>query len=464
MSSSPPPTALPAGLPAPWMDLLLDAVCVVDAQGRFLFVSGAFERIFGYRPDEVLGRPMIELVHPEDRARTLAIVDELMAGEPKPLIENRYLRKDGRVVHILWSARWSEADQVRVAVARDISERKRAECKQAAVYAISEAAFASADLGLLYERIHQIIAGLLPAGSLAVALYDRGSDTLSFPYFVDEAGLTAPPPGTLQRELLSAEVIRSASPVLLSQDRQAGGRPQADVGGGGAALRVLGLPLISPQGVIGALLVKQYGEAGAGYSAADVELLQYVSTQIAAVILRKQMESWLQHIARHDTLTGLPNRALFQDRLDTALARARRDGGRIALLYLDLDRFKQVNDSWGHACGDQLLQAVAARLRDCVRESDTVGRLGGDEFVVLLHAVETLDQVVRLAEKIRQALGLPFELGALRLSISPSVGIAHHPEHGDEPGQLLRLADAAMYAAKRAGGNHYRVAELPDDS
>jgi PAS domain S-box-containing protein len=104
------------------MDLMLDAICVVDVDGRYLFVSAACERIFGYTPEEMLGRPMIELVYPPDRERTLAAAAEIMAGQPKPHFENRYVRKDGQVVHIMWSARWSEADQARIAVARDITE------------------------------------------------------------------------------------------------------------------------------------------------------------------------------------------------------------------------------------------------------------------------------------------------------------------------------------------------------
>lgn len=123
---------------ASFIDLLLDAVCAVDVEGRFVFVSAACERIFGYTPDELVGRRMIELVHPADRARTLQAADRIMAGEPMPNFENRYLRKDGQVAHILWSARWSEVDQLRIAVARDITERKQAESRQAALYAISK--------------------------------------------------------------------------------------------------------------------------------------------------------------------------------------------------------------------------------------------------------------------------------------------------------------------------------------
>src|SRR5512141_501035 len=155
------------------MDLLLDAICVVDTRGCFVFVSAACERIFGYTPEEMIGRPMIDFVLPEDRPRTLQQADDIVAGRPQPHFENRYVRKDGKVVHIMWSARWSEADQVRVAVARDVTERKRADSMQAALYAISEAAHWGEDLVTLFQQIHQILGGLLPAVNFFVALYDE---------------------------------------------------------------------------------------------------------------------------------------------------------------------------------------------------------------------------------------------------------------------------------------------------
>lgn len=197
------------------MDLLLDAICVVDVEGRFVFVSAAFERIFGYTPQEILGRPMIELVYPDDRDRTLQAAAEIMSGQSKPHFQNRYVRKDSRVVHIMWSARWSEADGVRIAVARDITELKRAELMQVALHAISEAAHAAEDLLALFRHIHQIIGKLLPARNFFVALYDEKNDELSFPYFVDEHD-EPPPPQKLDSGTLSAEVIRSGQALLLT--------------------------------------------------------------------------------------------------------------------------------------------------------------------------------------------------------------------------------------------------------
>jgi len=436
--------------PAPlasYMDLLLDAVCAVDKQGRFVFVSAACERIFGYTPDELIGRSMIELVHPADRQRTLAAAGEIMGGDPKHNFENRYLRKDGSVAHISWSARWSEVDQLRIAVARDITERKQAESRQAALYAISEAAHAAEDLLALFKRVHLLIGEWLPALNFSVALYDENCGQLNFPYHVDDHELQPEQPGTVIGRLC-AQVIRSGQPMLLTPD-------SADATPDFAALVAeqnapcwLGVPLSSKNGTIGALIVKSLA-GGERYTEQDKELLQYVCAQVATAIERQQLHARLKRMAQYDQLTQLPNRELLRDRLRAALADARTGHGRIALLYVDLDRFKQVNDTHGHAVGDMLLQTVANRLKGCVRETDTVARIGGDEFVVLLHSVHAAEDADSVAGKIRQVLAQPMRLDGHDLRIEPSIGVARFPEHGEEEQQLFRHADQAMYAAKR---------------
>ena len=283
------------------MNLMLDAVCVVDRDGHFVFVSPAFERLFGYAPAEVIGTPMLDLVFPEDRDKTLHTVDSILAGVLKPSFENRWVHKSGRIVDVMWSARWSEEHQVRIAVARDITEQK-------------------------------------------------------------------------------------------------------------------------------------------------------------------QLAAHLQRMAQHDSLTELPNRALFQDRLHTAFAHARRDNTQLCLLFIDLDGFKQINDNFGHLVGDRLLQKVAGRLRDCVRESDTVARMGGDEFVVLTHDVSAAGDAVQIAEKIRAAIAQPYDIADLQVRISLSIGIALYPQHGDDYQQLLKSADNAMYRAKNSGGDRSMLFELLEQS
>jgi diguanylate cyclase (GGDEF)-like protein/PAS domain S-box-containing protein len=431
------------------IELLLDAICVLDADGNYLYVSAAYERIFGYAPEEVLGTPMIRLVHPDDRERTLQAAGEIMAGQAKPSFQNRYIRKDGQVVHIMWSARWSPTERVRIAVAHDITELKRAESVQSALLAISEAAHTAEDLLALFRRIHQIIGALLPARNFFVALYDARSDELSFPYFVDEFD-APPPPRKLDSGTLSAEVIRGGRALLVTSDHPLSVPGCEHPYVGRDALDWLGVPLTNPNGVIGAIVVQSYsGEVR--YTAEQQALLQFVSHQVAVAIERKQNATWLQYVAAHDVLTGLPNRERFHDRLDTALAAARRDHQRLAVLYIDLDRFKQANDTFGHEVGDALLCETARRVRGCLREADTVGRLGGDEFAVLLHGIQQPEDAAAVAEKICNVLKQPFEVNGQRLEISSSIGIAVYPDHGEDRKQLMRHADAAMYQAKKLG-------------
>ena len=418
-------TAVPV---AGFIDLLPDAICIVDAAGKFVHVSAACERVFGYTPQEMIGRQVIELVAPDDRERTLRAASEIMSGRPLLNFENRYIRKNGEIVHILWSARWSEADQLRIAVARDITERKRAELMQAAVYAISEAAHAAEDLPTLFRLIHDIIARLLSAPDFSVALLDEQTRRLDFPFHTDGSSLPQ------DAAAFCGEVIRSGKllqPSAAPADR---------------AARWLGVPLNTHKGTIGALMLRGSGD---GYSEKDKELLQFVSTQIATAIERKRLNEQLQNLAHYDGLTGLPNRALLDDRLKMALARTRRGRGHMALLYLDLDKFKQVNDSFGHAAGDLLLQQVGARLKSSVRRQDTVARVGGDEFVVLLEGLCALDQAAVVANKIQGAIAPPIRIDAHEVTVEASIGIAYYPEHGEDARQLLRHADEAMFTIKK---------------
>ena len=169
---------------------------------------------------------------------------------------------------------------------------------------------------------------------------------------------------------------------------------------------------------------------------------------------RKAIEDRMAHMAQHDTLTGLPNRALFDDRLKQAIVQANRNRGRLALLYVDLDHFKPVNDTLGHAVGDVLLKAVAQRMHDSVRASDTVARIGGDEFVVLLPTVHDGSDALAVAEKIRHALNQSFEVVAGKMvHISSSTGVAIYPDHGVDEIALSKNADIAMYRSKQHGRN-----------
>lgn len=282
------PTLMIAKLPplAELLDLVPDAVCVVDAEGRFLFVSASFERIFGYAPDEVLGQRIFDLVHPDDRAATVQQADQVNAGALQRHFRNRYVHKDGHSVDIQWSARWLPEYGVRIGVGREVSELRRVE-----------------------------------------------------------------------REL--------------------------------------------------------------------------------------------EHRASHDPLTGLPNRHRLQAELQYAIAHAAQTGDGLALLYLDLDGFKEVNDRDGHDAGDRLLREVAQRLQQGLRQGDLVARVGGDEFVALLPGCRDAEAARTVVDGLRARLSQPYALLEGLFRLDASVGIACFPADGSDPDALLAHADRAMYAAKR---------------
>ncbi len=171
----------------------------------------------------------------------------------------------------------------------------------------------------------------------------------------------------------------------------------------------------------------------------------------------QQVGMALEHLATHDTLTDLPNRYLMADRLNQMVARARRFGTPFAVLFMDLDRFKNVNDAHGHEVGDLLLKAVADRLTSNVRQSDTVARLGGDEFVIILETVRRFQDAEAVAVNVERSLAKSFTLQRHRVKVTVSVGISFYPENGEDTDTLLRAADYAMYLAKRDGGNRHLI-------
>ncbi|MDI6748025.1 MAG: diguanylate cyclase [Rhodocyclaceae bacterium] len=178
-------------------------------------------------------------------------------------------------------------------------------------------------------------------------------------------------------------------------------------------------------------------------------------------LLYKQFADYgreMESLALHDALTGLPNRRLLMDRLALAIAHAHRNKRAMAVMYLDLDGFKQVNDTLGHAAGDTLLSQVAARLVAAVRQEDTVARLGGDEFVIALWELSHADDVAKLASKVIQAVSQPYRIQDSDVSMTVSIGASIYPTHGEAGETLMKSADLALYEAKYAGKNNYRIA------
>lgn len=396
-------------------DLLLDVIFLVDAQGTLVDVSAGCERLLGYRPDEMTGRRLLDFVAPEDRARTVDEAARVAAGKDRIGFENRYRRKDGTLVDIMWSARLIDGQGLRIGVARDITVRKRAERRQAALYAISEAAHQAPDTISLCARIHQALHTLVGVAGMAVV--------------ADEPGA---PPRTLYRH--DAGSNRGAAP-----DPEGG----HDTGG---AKDWLALELRGQSGGIGRLLLRS---GAIPYAAHDRELLEFAAMQVGMALERKRLHEDLLRHACNDELTGLPNRRMFFDRINGALARARRSGLRFGVLYVDIDDFKAVNDCHGHAVGDALLREVAARLRECARDSDTVARLGGDEFVLILEELSSAADAERIAGQIGIALLRKLRVAGAELGIGASIGSALYPDDGATIEDLLKHADIGMYRQKR---------------
>ncbi|HEX8955487.1 MAG TPA: diguanylate cyclase [Burkholderiaceae bacterium] len=386
-------------------DLVLDAVFLVEEGGRIVFVNPACTAIFGYQPEEMIGRVLLDFVHPDDRERTIAEMGQVVNGLAHVGFENRYLRKDFSVAHIMWSARWSQEDKLRVGVARDITERKRAEERQACMLALSTAAHGAESVPAMFAAFHATLQRLLPLRGLVALL--QPDERVA--YSATHPGIMIEPPDTAQWH---------------------------------------GVPMATSEASLGELRL-DLGHVEA-LSAGETELLQFAARQAAAVIERFALHANLARAARYDDLTGLPNRRLFQDRIHSAFARCRRGESSGALLFIDLDDFKDVNDEHGHASGDRLLQAVADRIASCVREADTVARIGGDEFVVLIEGVCDREQAELVAAKIRKAIGEPVDLAGNLLHPQASIGVALYPEHGKVIDQLMRHADQAMYACKMA--------------
>lgn len=397
-------------------DLLLDVIFLIDAAGIVVDVSSGCRQLLGYEPEQLKGRHLFDFVAEEDRTRTREEAARVQAGIERIGFENRYRCQDGSLVDIMWSARRIDALDLRIGVARDITTRKQAERRQATLYAISEAAHQAPDLPSLCGRIHAVLDELVGVAGMAVVIEDAlgGSHAI---YRSAAEGLW--PTGS--------RAVRWADTLL----------PDG----------CMAIELRGQAGIVGGLLLRT--RSGRPYPTLDRELLQFTAGQIGMALERKRLQDELLRHACHDELTGLPNRYLFFDRINTALSRAQRSGARMGLLYVDVDDFKQVNDRHGHAAGDLVLREVAARLARCARRTDTVARLGGDEFVLILEDLGTPHDAERITHQLLAEMAAPLLLDGAELHIRTSIGSALFPEHGTQIEALLKHADMNMYHRKR---------------
>jgi diguanylate cyclase (GGDEF)-like protein/PAS domain S-box-containing protein len=407
-----------------------DMVTVLDADGRVLYGSPSVTGVLGWptvgfdaSPEEREAAPSAwELVHPDDLQRVATrFASSVAEGRAHERIEFRMRRADGE-----W--RWVEAvatnrlddPAVRglVVNSRDVTERREAEES-------------------LWARQREL-ASLLERSPDLVARFDRRLRHI----YVNPAVCEAT--GLRREQMLGRTMHEFGAPTNLTQIWDANLHKAFETGAEGE----FEYPFVGPHGL-------RWYHARTAPEPDPAGEIETVLVVIRDVTDRKEMEEALTHQTLHDPLTGLPNRLLLLDRVEQALRRLDRHGGRVAILFLDLDRFKVVNDSLGHAAGDRILVQVADRLRGASRPDDTVARFGGDEFVVLCEELLYDDDAVAITDRFAAELARPFTYEGRPISLTASVGIASSAKPDADAAALLRDADAAMYRAKRRGGARY---------
>jgi diguanylate cyclase (GGDEF)-like protein/PAS domain S-box-containing protein len=438
------------------------AVVAVDNDRRCTEFNQAAERLFGYRREEVLGQRPLDLLAAPGQELLIAEVRATVADRGWEG-ESRLRRKDGSEFpgHARIAPIRDAAGQYlgTVAVIQDLTDRKAVEqrlekraSEQAAVAALGERALEGGPLEGLLDHALEVVAGVL-----GVDFADVLELTDDERQFLLKAGIGFRE-GLVRNITVPADWSDSQAgftmlvkePVIVQDIAgehrfQAGNLLREHQAASGVTVLVQGRG--KPFGVLGA-----YSSRRRAFTTDDVNFLQAVANVLADAIDRVRTEEETRRRGLHDPLTGLPNRTLVLDRIAHALARGDRSEGSVAVLFLDVDNFKVVNDSLGHRAGDNLLRQLAARLSDAVRPADTVGRFGGDEFVVLCEDVTDEPMALRIAGRLARVFSEPFSLeGDDVHTASASIGVVLRDGSQDNPEELLRDADAAMYRAKERG-------------
>ena len=566
-----------------------DAILVIDSEAMIERVNPATFEMTGYCEEELIGS------HVEMLMRNRSFFEKMFAKSlHKSIAGNRFemkcRRKDGSLFPVSVSTSsifdTQTESQKLICVARDTTKRKRLEAESRAISRIIHGAASTANLEEFFQLVHRSIKKIVYAENFFVALFDPESEMLTMQFWVDKYD-PMPAPLKVGRSL-SAYVFRQGRSMLFTDADAKKLIEGGEVENVGTDSPIwLGVPLKTPDGIIGVLVVQDY-ENSDTYTYRDVELLTSVAEQIALAIDRKKREealkvsqerfelvaratsdavwdwdlttndiwwnqgfqklfgykadeigsgldSWvsrihpedservvddihrhidsgkanwqdeyrfkradgtfafvidrgyvvydddakplrmlgsmmdvterksleqqLTHQALHDPLTKIANRALFKDRVDHALSKLARNNSSLAVLFLDLDNFKAINDSLGHAAGDKLLILVAERLQDCLRSADTAARLGGDEFAVLVEQMYRSDESLMIAERILSVFRQPFVIEGKEIYVGTSIGIAASSSDALQSEELLRNADLAMYLAKSQGKGKFVVFE-----
>ncbi len=400
-----------------------DIVWAVDASGCCTYVNGAaLEAILGYRAEEIIGMPLSQFA---DTPSGQAFDDEffrLSEHGGRFGTESVFLHRNGHPVHLAINAIALQDDEDRFVgasgTAVDVSEIKAAETLLRQALAEQHAILNSATVGIAIVENDRIV---------------RANNELENMFGYPRGRAEG-----LPTHALCLPESRSDWRSIVESAVTGGTVYDRDV----TCIRIDGTRLWCR------LAVRKFERGGT--HDATIWVFQDISD-------RKEKEQAIEHAALHDALTGLPNRALLSDRLDQAIRHSSRANSRFGILFLDLDRFKMVNDTIGHEGGDELLRTVASRLRNRVRATDTVARQGGDEFIVMLPEVRAMEDVECVAENLLAAVAEPITIRDNDYVVTGSIGISIYPDHGADAASLLKNADAAMYRAKELGKNTFGV-------
>ncbi|MDP3539491.1 MAG: EAL domain-containing protein [Azonexus sp.] len=409
-------------------------IFVSDAQGDCVYTNAAYQKISGLSFDQALGTNWSMAIHPEDRQRVVIEWRDAVRGQEPFQTDVRFLRPDWSVVWTRLNAAAMPDGQTsrgRVQTVEDITERKATELE-----------LQQAKEALFEEK-------------------ERAQVTLNS---IGDAVLTTDIAGNVTYLNLVAETMTGWSSY------EAQGRPLAEVFSiiDGKSRQTVASPAQraiaenrTVELAMDSVLIRRDGfESAIEDSSAPIHNRNGRVT--GAVIVfhdvseSRAMAKKMSHLAQHDFLTGLPNRLLLTERFSRAIGQAQRHHKQVALLFLDLDYFKNINDSLGHLIGDQLLQSIALRLGECIRTTDTVCRQGGDEFVILLEEIEQQQDAAQVAEKLLAALIVPHRIEGHELHITLSIGISLYPDDGTNADTVMQNADTAMYYAKAKGRNNYQ--------
>jgi len=428
------------------LDSALDPILTVDHEGRVIEFNAAARRMFGYTRSEILGREVADTIVPpalRDELRR-CLRDFVLTGESPDLGRRREataMRADRSLVpvEVIVIPAYVKGRVILTAYIHDLSDRRRGErlvaARQRATQALTVSlSLAEAAPAVLDALVHGLDGN---EGRLWVAEGDPPEPMLAGTSSgASGAPLPAPPDDALARRTLQEGVATWEGPP--------------DDGAGVS----LAVPVRVGGQVLGVLEVRS--ERARSREAAWVPALADVGALLALFLKRQRAEGDLQRFARYDSLTGLPNRSFFLDTLERTLSRAARQHTRSALVFLDLDGFKAINDGLGHAAGDTVLQTMAERLRGGTRSSDLVARIGGDEFIVLVQNLARADDAALVARGLLDRLARPCKADDHEVKLSASAGISVFPDDGTDADSLLRNADLAMYRSKQEGKNTYR--------